>query len=90
MAHSVTAMSPIASGQPNAVRKPWSEPTLIRHESLMAVTRAPLSPEMVEVAITASMVMMQIGGSQGFYVSPGGDPQNLDPNGPPTQGYSGW
>lgn len=79
-------MAPFATGQSKVARKPWSEPTLTRHESLMAVTRTPLSPEMIEVAITASMVMMQIGGSQGFYVSPGAE-QSLDPN---TQGYSGW
>ena len=70
-------------------RKAWIEPTLVRHQSLVAVTRAPLSPEMLEAAMTASMVMMQIGGSQGFFVAPGAEPPGFDPNAP-TQGFSGW
>jgi len=42
---------------------------------------------MIEAAMTASMFMLQ--GSQGFFVSPG-NPQISDPNGPPTDGFSGW
>ena len=78
-----------AVGTPSRTLRQWHEPVLIRHQSLMAVTRAPLSPEMVEAAMTASMVMLQIGGSQGLFIAPG-DPQSADPNAPPVAGYSGW
>jgi hypothetical protein len=83
-------MTPSDDGSASKPLRHWQEPTLARHQSLMAVTRAPLSPEMIEVAMTASMVMMQIGGSQGFFVAPGFQPDPNDPNAPPTAGYSGW
>ena len=53
-------------------REKWEEPSLTHHRSLVALTLAPLPPEVVELAMTASMVMMQIGGSSGFF--PGSEP----------------
>lgn len=50
----------------------WIEPTITRHESMVAMTLHPLPAEAVELAMAASMVMMQIGGSQGFFPGPGG------------------
>jgi hypothetical protein len=57
----------------------WIEPTITRHESMVAMTLHPIPAEAVELAVAASMVMMQIGGSQGMFPGGGG------PEAPPEQ-----
>lgn len=60
-------------------RERWEEPLLTHHRSLVALTLAPLPPEVVEIAMAASMVMMQIGGNFSTGMFPGGG----DPSAPP-------
>ena len=61
-------------------RRPWIEPSITRHESMVAMTLHPLPAETVQLAVTASLVMMQIGGSQGFFPGGGGPeaPKGVD------------
>ena len=64
---------------PTVGARPWIEPTITRHESMVAMTLHPLPAEAAQVAVLASMVMLQIGGSQGFFPGPGG-PQPMPPD----------
>ena len=48
---------------------------------MVAMTLHPLPAETAQVAMLASMVMLQIGGSQGFFPGPGSPqapPENFD------------
>ena len=61
--------------------RPWIEPTITRHASMVAMTLHPLPAETAQIAMLASMVMLQIGGSQGFFPGPGGPqapPEDFD------------
>ena len=60
-------------------REKWEEPVLTHHRSLVALTLAPLPPEVIELAMTASMVMMQIGGSSGFFPGSEAPPEGYPP-----------
>jgi len=60
-------------------REKWEEPLLTHHRSLVALTLAPLPPEVIELAMAASMVMMQIGGSSGFFPGSEAPPEGYPP-----------
>ena len=61
-------------------RRTWIEPIVTRHESMVAMTLHPLPAETAQLAVLASMVMMQIGGSQGMFPGGGGPeaPKGVD------------
>lgn len=88
MARSMTQDAGRSAGRPDeGSSEQWEEPVLTHHRSLVALTLAPLPPEVIELAMTASMVMMQIGGSSGFF--PGaGEPVDGAPPGYYPPGYT--
>ena len=79
MAQRMTQEGSRSACSPEGSREKWEEPVLTHHRSLVSLTLAPLPPEVLEIAMTASMVMMQIGGE----FSTGMFPGSGDPSAPP-------
>lgn len=71
----------------SGLRKEWRLPVLRRHQSMTTLTRASVPGDVTAIAMAASMVMMQIGGSQGFFPAP---PPGAPPGTQPEDLISGW